>query len=545
MVRGREFAGNRFLTVPARLGPGNRTLIAALVAMQCAVSATRTVEGAVLDSVTGAGVPNASITLEGRAVYRATTEANGVFKIEGVAEGEYRATFAAAGYVAPDLKTRLTQAFRVGGVPSRLSVTLVPAGTVAGRVIDPDNKPVIGSEVTLEAYGGFNASSVTTEPVGGVGARLELLGSSFSQSVKTGPDGTFRFSGISPGSYRLSADPPAGLKPPAPRAGQALGWVRAFFPDSSSPEIDIAAGLQLAGQDIQLRPVPVYQIRGVVAGPRGARVQLRIVPDHGPRVREIATFSKADGTFIFPAVPDGGWRLSATAKELKAFKWVHVTGRDTDRIALRLGTPFAVHGTIEVPGSPESPGGCIVLAPEEGGNDAPQSCSGTREFTIANVFRRVYWIQPLAFPTFKNNDYYLASIALGERDAMGQAVELKPDSPPLHIVYKEGGGTLKGNVADCGRATVLVVPQEAALRRNIFYRLIRKASCNQTGGFQILNLRPGGYYAFALDRYRAQPNEFEELDPAITAKAAIVDIRDAETQTVELRVLTVGLGPKK
>jgi len=501
-----------------------------------------------VDSVTGAGVPNASVTFEGRAVYRATTGTDGVFKIDEVAEGEYRATFAAAGYVAPDLKTRLTQAFRVSGVPSRLNVTLVPAGTVAGRVIDPDGKPVGGSEVTLEAYGGFTASSVTTEPVGGVGARLELVGSSFSQTVTSGADGAFRFSGISPGSYRLSADPPAGLKPPAPRAGQALGWVRAFFPDSSSSEIDITAGLQLAGQDIHLRPVPVYQVRGVVRGPQGApaaRVQLRIVPDHGPRPREIATVSKADGTFFFSAVPDGGWRLAATTKELKAFKWVHVAGHDTERIALRLGAPFAVPGTIEVPGSPESPGGCIVLAPEEGGNDAPQSCGGTREFTIPNVFRRAYWIQPLAFPTFKNNDYYLASIALGERDAMGQAVELTPDSPPLHIVYKEGGGTLKGTVADCGRATVLVVPREAALRKNMFYRLIRRTSCSQSGGFQILNLRPGGYYAFALERYRAEPNEFEELDPAITTKAAIVEIRDAETQTVELKVLAIGPGPRK
>jgi hypothetical protein len=369
--------------------------------------------------------------------------------------------------------------------------------------------------------------------------------------VKTGPDGAFQFSGISPGSYRLSADPPAGIKPAAPRAGQALGWVRVFFPDAvhedSAGKIEITAGLKLAGQDIHLRPVPVYQVRGVVTGPQGgpaARVQLRILPDRGVRPKELAAVSRADGTFSFPAVPAGGWRLAASskasAKELKAFKWVHVAGHDTDRISLRLGAPFTVHGTIEVPGSPESPGGCIVLAPEEGGIDAPQSCGGTREFTIANVFRRAYWIQPLAFPTFKNNDYYLASIALGERDAMGQAVELKADSPGLHIVYKEGGGALNGSVADCGRATIVVViPREAALRKNMFYRLIRRTSCGEGGGYQILNMRPGGYYAFALDRYRPQPNEFEELDPALEAQAASIEIRDGETTTVDLKVLAI------
>jgi hypothetical protein len=198
---------------------------------------------------------------------------------------------------------------------------------------------------------------------------------------------------------------------------------------------------------------------------------------------------------------------------------------------------FTVHGTIEVPGNPESPGGCIVLAPEEGGDDSIQSCGGTREFTVANVFRRSYWIQPLAFPTFRANDYYLASIAIGDRDVMGRAVELKPDSPPLHIVYREGGGTLRGAVADCGKATVVAIPQDAALRKNLYYRLIRRASCGDGGSFRIPNMRPGNYYAFALDHDRPQPNEFGELEQSLVTKAASVNIREGESQTVELHVI--------
>jgi Carboxypeptidase regulatory-like domain len=528
------------------------SLIAFLIsaAIQLAECAMQTIQGIVTDSVTGAGVPNVAVTLEGRDTYRATSGPDGTYRVKGVAEGQYRATFAATGYVAPDLKTRVTQAFRVSSVPSRLNVQLVPAAALSGRLIDPDDKPIGGAEVTLEVFGDIAAQAVTTEPVGGALPGLALAGASFTQSVTTSADGLFQFNGISPGSYRLHAAPPANLKPPASREGQALGWVRSFYRGAadanSAAEIGVAAGSKLTGQDIRLRPVPVYQLRGVVTTPAGAPAagaQLRIAPDDEMRPREIAVRSNADGSFSFRTIHDGGWRLSASSKragkELKAFKWIHVAGRDTGPIAMRLGAPFTIHGTIEVPGNPESPGGCVVLAPEEGGQDSIQSCGGTREFTVANVFRRSFWIQPLNFPTFRMNDYYLASIAIGDRDTMGKAVELRPDSPPLRIVFKEGGGTLAGTVVNCGPATsVVAIPQEAALRQNIYYRLIRRASCGAGGRFRIPNMRPGSYYAFALEHDRPQPTEFTDLDQSLVSRATSVDIREAESQTVELRIIS-------
>ncbi len=416
-------------------------------------------------------------------------------------------------------------------------------------MIDRDDQPVASTEVTLEAFGGAVLQAVTTEPVGGARPGLALADTSFRQSVTAGPDGSFRFTGVSPGSYRLNALPPANLKTPIPREGKILGWTRTFYrsaPDANSATtIEVAAGSKLTGQDIRICAVPVYRVAGIVttlAGRPAAGIRVRIEPDDEARPRAVTTVSKADGTFSFPAIRDGGWRLSASsksgAKESRGFEWVHVAGRDVSRIAVRLGPPFAVRGTIQVPGNPESPGGCIVLAPDEGGPDSTPSCGATREFTVTNVFRRSYWVQPLAFPTFRENDYYLESITLGDRDILGQAVQLKPNSPALHIVYKEGGGTLKGVVADCEKATVIALPQEAALRKNMHYRFTRRASCGDGGSFRIRNVRPGSYFVFALEDDLPQPNEFQELDQSLTTKAKIVTIREGEIETLDLRVIS-------
>jgi hypothetical protein len=119
---------------------------------------------------------------------------------------------------------------------------------------------------------------------------------------------------------------------------------------------------------------------------------------------------------------------------------------------------------------------------------------------------------------------------------MGQAVELQPGAPPIHIVYKSGGGSLMGTVADCAGASVVVMPQEAAFRKSVYYRTVRRVPCGEGGRFQIANLRPGLYYVFAFDHDRALPNEFAELDQALVNQAATARIREGQTETVELRV---------
>jgi len=505
-------------------------LTAIIGALLPVASASQPVEGTVVDSVTGAGVPNATVTLErgGRILHRATCSPLGFWRIEGVEAGDYRSTFSAPGYVAPEMNTRVTRSFHIDAtvVTSvvKLDAKLMPAATLSGRVTDPDEKPVGGSEVNLTVSGSF-----------------------VSQSMTTGPDGMFRFNNVSPGSYLLDAQPPADRKPPPPRAGEDFGWVRTYYPNGSGPDlavkIEVNAGWQMTGQDIHLHPVPVHHIRGIVTDEKGEpvpRAPVKLILDSDIHAKAIQNPAKEDGSFEFKGVHDGGWQLSSSSEvsglKVKGSRWIRVAGHDIDRLDLHLTPPFTVQGTVEVPGDSDHPGGCVMLAPEEGGSgdDIPKpGCDGARNFSFADVYRRSYRIEPIVFPA---DTYYLASITMGGRDVLGQVVELQPGSLPVHIVYKETGGTLRGTVADCADATVVVVPQEAALRKSVYYRMIRRAACTDGGNFQILNLRPGHYYAYAFDHDRQQLHEFAEMDQSLVNRAVSVNIRDGETETIALRV---------
>jgi len=59
--------------------------------------------------------------------------------------------------------------------------------------------------------GGFDAGE-TTLP----GAQVRLTGPSFDQTLTTGADGAYSFSGLAGGSYQLAVTPPAGFGPSHP-----------------------------------------------------------------------------------------------------------------------------------------------------------------------------------------------------------------------------------------------------------------------------------------------------------------------------------------
>ena len=73
----------------------------------------------------------------------------------------------------------------VGGRPST-TLTLPPGRQVAGKVQDPDGKPIEGAEVSVSAVGRQGAMTNSHRGVGGTQLETRLI-------VRTGPDGRFQF----------------------------------------------------------------------------------------------------------------------------------------------------------------------------------------------------------------------------------------------------------------------------------------------------------------------------------------------------------------
>jgi len=126
---------------------------AAFLAAQ-ALPAGGAVEGTVVDSVTGAGIDGASVTLSDgpSARYQTTSDAVGHFKITGITPGNYRVAADKNGFASPppDLRTFLKAGLRVDpGDPVKVEFKLTPFNTIAGRVLGPDGEPASGVEVSL------------------------------------------------------------------------------------------------------------------------------------------------------------------------------------------------------------------------------------------------------------------------------------------------------------------------------------------------------------------------------------------------------------
>ena len=119
---------------------------------------------------------------------------------------------------------------------------------------------------------------------------------------------------------------------------------------------------------------------------------------------------------------------------------------------------------------------------------------------------------------------------------LGENVEFSPGSLPITVIYKSDGGTVRGTVEDCAGATVTLAPQETKL---LIGEFIQRAACDAAGRFQIGNIRPGEYYAYAFDRAPGMLEYSRLANPAVANQAVRVTVRAGESSSITLKVTSL------
>lgn len=508
-----------------------------------------TVEGTVSDRFTHAVLPEVAVVLfTPKGVnYNATTDASGTFRIPDVQAGEYRLRYQKSRFQTLEKPHPDEAPLRVGtGGSYRLDGELSRLGTIRGRVLDPDGKPLPGMQVVAR----FN-------------------------SVNTDSEGRFALGSLVPGMYTLR-----GIVPSVPPFSDRLPrtqLIDTYFPsaaDEADAElITLRGGPDLEGLDIHLRQSPVFRIAGMVLDQKGkpaAGASVRLLRPSkgtlldgimawagarnylnipGPESGEQTVTTDSSGHFEFPAVPPGEWllqagpwqlpdsgnqRVSVTTRRLPA----RVVDRDLGNIELRFepGFPLDVKTDWRDFNPPAEVGlGPVQLFSADGGmppiaGSAPVGSRSLRDMVHTNGDTHFENVQPgpyrivpgLAGPA----GFYAAAVLVDGHDASGQDVELTPSSA-VNIVYKPNPGSIQGIVANGEGARVLLWQKATGIPYTV-----PTVVAGAHGQFEFHNLAPGTYTVIA----------FDEIDPGVApdyllgviAKAPQVRVEELGTASVNV-----------
>jgi hypothetical protein len=491
------------------------------LALISAVLRAQTIEGTATDALTGLPVPGVAIHLYrtgGMPANReAVTDSQGRFRIEGLLEGGYYALIRKEGYSVDDANKTAGQHFHLSKDETvRLDARMAPLGTVSGRVLDADGRPISAARVQLKGVESWKSFYATSDQ-----------------------RGVFTLKDVEPGTYVLIAQ--SSKEPP----DEHLAYATTYYPSVDFPEgsakIVVGPGAELSGEDIRLRAVSAWRLRGRMVLPSGdpaagaSTVNAISAAEGSSESETVGARTRADGSFEFPRLHRGRWSVTAVLPTVgAACREVEIVDKDIDELEMHLAEPFTLNVKIvrdPPPADSKSKTELRLFLRGVGNSDVREgSIDDKGEFTVTRVMEGRYLIVPLLGDASSMYSYYLASIRVAEREVLGETVELTAGSP-ITILYKADGGGVRGTVEDCSSASVVLVPQVRALQG--IGDFIRHASCDAGGHFEIAKVRPGEYYAYAFDQ---QP-PIKGLTELLVNRAVRVTVRSGEFSGVALRVM--------
>ncbi len=362
---------------------------------------------------------------------QATSAADGFFSVGGRAAGEKvdlavrRSGYTverAAGVVAPTAEP--------------VVVTLQPASSVRGRVVDDQGEPIAQASVQLNV-----------ERAGGGFAFAMMAGNG-----RSGDDGRFTIEDVEPGTVRVVADAPGYLT--LERGG-----------------VEVPAGKDVEGLELVLRAGAF--VEGTVSTPDGspaigAAVQLVDEGGTGPMTMRMPTLTETDGDgrYRLDGVPTGRQTIQAEHQGFDRGVGELEVRAGENHLDLRLGGGQEVSGRVVGPLGQPVGGATVSLAPPgefwRGDRSATSDSAGA--FNIPGVSDGTYELK--ATHLDYGDGKAAAPIAVAGAPVAGLTVELPAGATVSGALrglslaelsrtgvtaFQEGGGWKQGTVSYDGR----------------------------------------------------------------------------------------------
>jgi hypothetical protein len=510
----------------------------AALAMAAHAQTTGTVEGKVINTANGRAVAGAIVVLQGSEPtgdpprpdsYVVETDAQGRFRVEGVAPSRYDASPQREGFAA-----RIYPPFTVeaGQHVQDINLRLIPLGAISGRVLDTDGDPVSNALVLALRYSYVDGKK-----------ELKTLGQGRSNDR-----GEYRIAGLAPGRCYLKFSPDLLSRRWLNTSLRILGpkpeydFAATYFPAASdlarAVSLDVPPGGELPDNNILLDPDHSYTIRVTLAanqaGPSTPMVGISTPSGMG------GAFSARYGSaHEFPNLAPGTYSVRGLDAWQGLFveQVVEVVNSDVD-VTLTLRPELTIDGIVQVEAGARVAvdGVRVKLEGDEPSNNREAAAKPDGTFTIQHVQQTAYQVR-VTIPA----GGYLKSLRLGKRILASPRIDLAQAAGALSIAVGGDGGKLEGTVmsvqgAPIEGAAVVAVP-DGPLRD--WADLARSAVAGREGKFEVRDLAPGDYRVFAWED--AEPGAPLDADfrKPFEKQAASVRMAANGRETIQLKAISV------
>ncbi|MBI4893287.1 MAG: carboxypeptidase regulatory-like domain-containing protein, partial [Acidobacteria bacterium] len=427
----------------------------------------------------------------------------------------------------PSRDAAVWRPFRVeaGGRAVKLTFSVTPLQVVRVRVVDGEGHPVGRARVEC---------AMATGGGGEIGM--------------TDAEGRYACEGLLPGAYRLRARPVVAgsrlaerekvLSPIKARPKEGESWVATYYPRAVSwgeAETVMVGEGGVREFEIRLRSVAMFRARGVVVDEAGkglSGAEVWLLSEVGWGTAEARVVAGADGSFEFPAVRAGAWKVSAEGKRgevtLRGEAALEMPARDLEGWRLEVAPPFAVEGAVE--GLPEGERASLSLAPVGGGESIGGGYEKVLRFEglYAGRYRVAHWGVMERF--------YLRSVRLGGEEVTGRVVELTGQGARMQFVFRPGAARVEGRVEQGAGMKVVLVAADA--EEYVEGQDVRLAVCDGEGRFTMPGVRPGEYLAFAFAMGGVNSDAMREavFRLGLSREGRVVRLKEGESAVVDLKV---------
>ena len=305
------------------------------------------------------GVRNSDFSPQPPPAIKATTDADGNYRITGIPAGSYQVSPMAPAYVVTDLMATRergrTLLLAEGEDVQDVDFSLERGGVIAGRVTDANGRPVVEERLTLVSADQSKQNQQAIGPFLGAGSI-------------TDDRGVYRIYGLPPGQYKISVGRDDDRYYLSVGIGR-LTYKRTFYPDASDPAeakvIEVTEGSEATNIDISLgQTLPGFVASGkVVDGETGRpvtglRLGLRRVSNNDYGGVNASVSANSQGEFRLENIPPGKYvvlilPLPGTERRADPVSF-EVVDQDVSGLLVKTLNGLSISGNVIIEGKTDS-----------------------------------------------------------------------------------------------------------------------------------------------------------------------------------------------